>query len=103
MQNHPISVGTVMVAKNPQQFTNAIVIDETNNGMFVLLTDFGNQIHISTENISDYFEVSKGYLEALEIGYPLPTIEERIKHQIQLLRKALVTVKQLNAVTKSSP
>lgn len=100
--NKPIqfSIGVVVCTLNPQQNTNAIIINKTNNDYYVLLTDMGNIIHIPTNEIHNRYEVSKNYVAAVEIGYPLPTISERIQHQIDLLTNALSVVKQLECFTK---
>lgn len=96
----PFGVGAILCTKNSQAFTNAIIINETDTGHYVLLTDFGSIIHIVVEEISEYYSVSEHYLHAFNMGYPLLTISERIKHQIDLLTDALSVVKQLECFTK---
>lgn len=98
--NYKFDVGDVICTLNPQNKTNAIIINKTNNDYFVLLTDFGNIIHIPFNEIHNYYEPSKNYLDAVELGYPLPTISKRIKDQINLLTAALSVVKQLERFTK---
>jgi hypothetical protein len=96
----PFAVGVVVCTLHPQDRTNAIIINETTRGDYVLLTDFGNIIHIPFERMTDYYEISKNYQDAVSIGYPLPTIAERIQHQINLLDVAHSVVKQLECFTK---
>lgn len=91
------SVGTILCTKNSQLHTNAIIINETSSGHFIVLTDFGNILTFPIEMIEYYYTVSQNYLEYKEYGYPFPSIEDRIKEQLVLLNTALNAVKALNS------
>jgi len=93
------AVGTILCTNNSQAHTNAIIINETGNGHFIVLSDFGNIMTVPVEMIQSYYDVSNNYLEYKALDYPFPTVEERIKEQIVLLNTALVAVKQLNQLT----
>lgn len=92
------AVGTILCTKNSQAHTNAIIINETSNGHFIVLSDFGNIMTIPVEMIQNYYDVSERYVEYEVLGYPFPSIEERIKQQVALLNKALIDVKQLKHI-----
>ena len=57
-----------------------------------ILTDFGNIIERDIFDVHHYYDISLNYLEAIDIGYPLLSIKERIQQQIELLQKALLVV-----------
>jgi hypothetical protein len=83
-----LSRGTVLITLDGQAYTNAIVLNSTFKTT-ILLSDFGNEIELATDSIFDRYAVSKNFIEAKSIGYPIPTVEERIKQQISLLQHAL--------------
>ena len=93
------TAGTILCTKDGQAYTNAIIIGESKEANFIVLTDFGNVRIIPVNDISDYYEVSKNQIEYDGYGYPFPSIEERIKEQIGLLNDALITLNKLNCQT----
>lgn len=80
--------GTILSTLDGQAYTNAIVIG-SGPKTTVVLSDFGNEIELPTDQVFDRYAVSKNFIEAKAIGYPVPTVEERIKQQIALLQAAL--------------
>ena len=83
-----LEVGTVLCTKNPQRYTNAIVI-KSDYETTTVLTDFGNKLEFVPEIIWEHYEVSKNWRQAKQINFPLPSIEERIQTQIELLQEVL--------------
>ncbi len=94
-------VGVVLFSKNPEWRSNGIIINETNDGNFDILTDFGNIIHVPVKEIEAYFGIPQSYFDSLAMSYPLPPIKERIQQQIDLLIAAKNTVIQLEVAKQN--
>jgi hypothetical protein len=94
-----IEIGTVLCTKDSHRYTNAVVI-KSDYETTTVLTDFGNQLEFVTEVLFEHYEVSQNWRQAKQINYPLPTIEERIQEQIELLYKALVHVQYPRMIYK---
>ena len=82
-----IQKGMVLCTKNPQINTNAIVIS-TDKSFVKLLTDFGNVVEVPILDLPKRYEVSHSWFEGMYLGYPFPTLIERVEQQIELLNKA---------------
>jgi len=80
--------GTILATLNGDQRTNAIVVSVDNN-QIKILTDFGNLLtYTSASLLEKEYKISTNFLLALEIDYPLLSIEDRIDQQIELLTLA---------------
>lgn len=62
---------------------------------YLILTDWGNLLTYSEDRLNAEYTVSAKYLQAKEIGYPLPTIQERVQEQIKMLTSSLEALKEL--------
>lgn len=80
--------GDILATKDGQKYSNAIVISDDGDET-VVLTDFGNTLTKETWEIAMHWEISKNYLDAHDMDYPLPTIDERAQEQIDLLTEFL--------------
>lgn len=69
------------------QFTNAIVV-KINFGFVTILTDFGNIIYKTEEEVFESYKVSPSWIEANHWDMPLPSLQERIEQQILNLQYA---------------
>lgn len=69
------------------QFTNAIVV-KIEFGLVTLLTDFGNIIYKTEEEVFELYKVSPSWIEANHWDMPLPSLEQRIERQILNLQYA---------------
>lgn len=83
-----IERSTVLATKDGQHRSNAVVLSTMGNSTVKILTDFGNVIEIATvSDVTRMYEVSKNWIQAKNIGYPLDSLEEIIDRQIRLLTK----------------
>lgn len=80
--------GIPLFTKNGEWYTNAFIVNETKEGFFEILTDFGNLITLNKEETKARYSIPQWYFDSLAFGYPLPTIKERIQQQIDLLLAA---------------
>lgn len=69
------------------QFTNAIVV-KIESGLVTILTDFGNVIYKTEEEVFELYKVSPSWIEANHWDVPLPSLEQRIDEQILKLQYA---------------
>lgn len=69
------------------QFANAIVV-KTEFGLVTILTDFGNVIYKTEEEVFELYKVSPSWIEANHWDMPLPNLKERIEQQILNLQYA---------------
>lgn len=96
--NDEFVVGACLATLDSQLRTNGIIINETNNGYLVVLTDFGNLLHIQKSNIHNHYQVQDHWIKSITTGQPLPTICKRIQQQIHLLKEAYLIAKQLEVI-----
>ena len=83
MNTNHLKTGTYLCTLDGQRRTNAIVVEadiEQNN--FKVLTDFGNILEMTYEDIKCFYSISESWLEAEYYGYPFPSVKERIEQQI---------------------
>lgn len=69
------------------QFTNAIVV-KIEFGLVTIMTDFGNIIYKTEEEVFEMYKVSPSWIEANHWDMPLPSLQERIEQQILNLQHA---------------
>ena len=81
--------GAILTTMDGTFRTNAIIA-KFNEGLdIVVLTDFGNIIHfVTSHDLLSTFDISEKWIECKQIGYPLPSVVERIQEQIDLLTEA---------------
>jgi len=84
-----LETGTILTTMDGSYRTNAI-ISNFNDGVGIeVLTDFGNLIHFDTSHdLLGIFNICEKWIECKNIGYPLPSVVERIQEQIDLLNEA---------------
>lgn len=82
-----IQVGTALCPRNSDRYTNAVVFSVKPDKITVL-SDFGNLIELSKDELAIRYRVNKTWLENQKIGYPVDRIPERIDQQIELLKEA---------------
>lgn len=80
--------GMVVATKNGQRRTNAIILKVELPAVH-LITDFGNRIQLTEDEFHQSYEVSTNWLNAVDMGYPLDSVRERLTRQIVLLSAAL--------------
>lgn len=80
--------GTPLCPKHPGRVGNAVVIEHTADEI-VLLTDFGNLVTISLQELEELYFTPDWWKEAQQWGMPLPSVQERVKEQIKLLNTFL--------------
>lgn len=89
----PPEVGMIICTRMGQKHTNGIIIEinKTTNGkeFYTVLTDWGNVIHKTLAQLDMEFQPSANWFEAKSIGYPLPSVTERIQEQIEKLQETL--------------
>ena len=79
--------GMYLATRNGNVYTNAIVTKVDGDDVTVL-TDFGNFLSFTKQEVRNHFNPSKAWLEAMKWEYPLPTITQRIDEQILKLQSA---------------
>ena len=67
--------------------TNAIVV-KIEFGLVTILTDFGNIIYKTEEEVFELYKVSPSWIEANHWDMPLPNLGQRIEQQILNLQYA---------------
>ena len=85
--------GMVLCTKNSQAFTNAVVFN-VEGEVVEVLSDFGNLMKFSPENLWSYYEVSESWLEhQMLLDYisitDYETLGDRIYSQIENLKVAI--------------
>lgn len=83
-----LPVGAILCSIDSQRYTNAIVI-KVDKDHTTVLSDFGNEMKFDNAVLFEHYTISNNWIEAVNIFYPLPTIPERIRQQIELLQSAL--------------
>ena len=79
--------GMYLTTLDGTQFTNAIVV-KIESGLVTILTDFGNIIYKTEEEVFELYKVSPSWIEANRWEMPLPSLEQRIDEQILNLQHA---------------
>ena len=85
--------GTILSTKDGQRFTNAVIVGEVDEDSVIVLSDFGNIMKFRKDELFNYYTISDNYVDAMLIDYPLPSVTERIKEQIELLQLALLKLR----------
>lgn len=81
MEENEIVSGMYLATKDGNTYTNGVVIEVDGNEV-VVLSDFGNFINLTLEQLNEHYTPSKGWLMSKKWNYPLPTTVERISEQI---------------------
>lgn len=85
---YKLTPGVVLATLDGEYRTNAVVVEDGSTEL-TILTDFGNLVKMSPDEVKNNYVISQNYLDALSIGYPVDNLEERILGQIELLNQAL--------------
>lgn len=88
LKNNLIKPGTVLNTKDSTKLTNAIV-SKIDNDYIHVITDFGNLLVLTEEELHLKYIISPIWLEYLEFENFYPTIKERLESQIELLEERL--------------
>lgn len=83
-----LRAGMPLVTKNAQVYTNAAVLGITSDGMINVVTDFGNVLLLTEEEVFNRYEPSESWVEFVALGGITETIGQRLTMQITLLELA---------------
>jgi hypothetical protein len=86
-----LDVGQPLASLNSEAVGNAVVL-ELHEDIITVLTDFGNAVKMSPDEVMGRFKIPEWWYDCKEMDYPLETLEERIRNQIGLLSDALTSV-----------
>ena len=81
--------GAVLNTLDSTKLSNAIIAKITKDNLYIVITDFGNMLRFTKEEIYELYQISPKWIEAISFDYPMPSIEERIKQQILNLEESL--------------
>lgn len=81
--------GAVLNTLDGTKLSNAIIAKITKDNLYIVITDFGNMLRFTKEEIYELYQISPKWIEAISFDYPMPSIEERIKQQILNLEESL--------------
>lgn len=81
--------GAVLNTLDGTKLSNAIITKITKDNLYIVITDFGNMLRFTKEEIYELYQISPKWIEAISFDYPMPSIEERIKQQILNLEESL--------------
>lgn len=84
----------VLCTLDGQRCSNAVVVS-VNETTVTVMSDFGNVMRLSIEEVKRYYEPSEKCLEHLHFGGEYPSVKERITQQIELLSSVLAGEKSL--------
>lgn len=82
-------MGAYLATKNGNHYSNGYLMWVNKNEDCLVITDFGNIVSMSLDAVKEHFEPSDGWIEAQNVGFPLPVLYDRIEEQISLLQRAL--------------
>lgn len=85
--------GAILNTLDGTKVSNAIIVKITKDKLYIIITDFGNMLRFTKEEIYELYQISPKWIEAISFDYPMPTVEKRIKQQILNLEEALVLYK----------
>lgn len=88
MDTNRFIVGMILCTNYSQGYTNAI-ITKVDDKEITVLSDFGNEMVCSYEELQQRYFISPIWKECIGIGLGLPTIKERVERQIYLLNNVL--------------
>lgn len=88
MQPSDLEVGMCLCTNNPDRIGNCFIIEVADTTV-TLLTDFGNKVIWTKEELLEGFYVPDWWYEAKSINYPLATVTERVVNQLELLTNFL--------------
>lgn len=80
--------GTVLCTKDGRHFSNGIVL-KTKEDLVYVLTDYGNVIVKTSEELDELFTISHNWLISEKYNEPLPSLEKRLEIQISKLKVIL--------------
>lgn len=82
-------MGAYLATKNGNHYYNGYLMWVNKDEDCLVITDFGNIITMSLNSVKEHFEPSDSWIEAQNMGIPLPVLYDRIEEQIGLLERAL--------------
>ena len=77
--------GVTLHTLSPSKVTNAVYVSCDEVGCHSIISDFGNKMYFSTEELLSLYKLPDWYFEYKEMDYPFETLEERLRAQVELL------------------
>ena len=81
--------GTPLVTLNGDRGSNAVYVSCDEMGYHSVVSDFGNKMYFSTNDLVSLYKLPDSYIWYVQMGYPFDTLKERWQRQIELLTRHL--------------
>lgn len=100
--------GLPLITKNPEFLTNGVIYKIRNDGMYVVVSDFGNKLFFNLIELDTNYKLPNVFIEYIYLNYITPctksdfidciewvysTVENRLETQLNLLNKLLLEQK----------
>jgi hypothetical protein len=81
--------GVLLCTLNGCNYSNAVYISCDEMGYHRVVSDFGNEMCLSTGDLIKRYTIPEEYRELVDLDYPFNTLKERWEAQISLLTAQL--------------
>lgn len=100
--------GLPLVTRNPEFLTNGVIYKIRNDGMYVVVSDFGNKLFFNLIELDTNYKMPNVFMDFICLNYTTPytksdfidciqsfysTVENRLETQVNLLNKLLLEQK----------